>query len=273
MCLFAKILDFHASVSRRPHQRSVRRDAWVSDQRDINLVIGICSSVEETNLAATSLYNQTVRSVLVIMIGLKDSPSAGVPNNTTFPPNLSSIITSTVASAAPTDATAIKLCPQACPSPVKASIQSKIFSPSAPTNHYHYTFPCRPKGRLTILSIKRNHSPLSTTIIDRHERGANAVSRRRDFPLLAFLLADEFRESVVGDDLFVADFGVVVDREAEVAERGAQGVDVRGDYRHVFAAVVVVGAGVAIAAVGGLEIDHSLDGSDWSFQSVVEGGR
>lgn len=65
MCLFAEILNFHASISRRPHQRSIRRDAWVSDQRDINRVIGICSSIEETNLAATSLYNQRVRSVLV----------------------------------------------------------------------------------------------------------------------------------------------------------------------------------------------------------------
>lgn len=87
------------------------------------------------------------------MVDLSDSPSAGVPNNTTFPPNLSSITTSAVASAAPTDATAIKLCPQACPSPVKASIHKKniqsISPQSAQLIHTTTQSPRGPRKKIT----------------------------------------------------------------------------------------------------------------------------
>jgi hypothetical protein len=70
-----------------------------------------------------------------------DLPSAGVPNRTTLPPRLCFLITSAAASAAPTDATAIKLCPQACPSPVKASNRDQ---PSCPPVLYHHPSPPRP---------------------------------------------------------------------------------------------------------------------------------
>jgi hypothetical protein len=145
-------------------------------------------------------------------------PSAGVPNKITFPPNLFFIITSAAASAAPTDATAIKLCPQACPSPVKASTSQSAHQPHLSTIIIHPLLD--QKSKLTILSIKRNHTPRPPALKNSHKRRSNPISRRRYFPplTLVFLLADELREGFVRDEFFVADFRIVVDCEAEVAE-------------------------------------------------------
>lgn len=64
MCLFTKILNFHTSISRRPHQSSIRRYARVSHQRDINLVISKRSRIEQTNLAAAPLCDRRINLVL-----------------------------------------------------------------------------------------------------------------------------------------------------------------------------------------------------------------
>lgn len=125
MRLFAKVLDFHASVSCRLHERCVRPYARMSHQRDIHVVIRVCSSIEETNFASTTLCskeNQLPSPVTRDAV----SPSAGVPNNTTLPPKLSFLTTSAAASAAPSEATAIKLCPQACPRPGRASVSAVV---------------------------------------------------------------------------------------------------------------------------------------------------
>ena len=58
VCLFAKVLGFHASVSRRPYQRSIRSYARMRHHRDIHIVVRKCSSIEEANLAATSLCTE-----------------------------------------------------------------------------------------------------------------------------------------------------------------------------------------------------------------------
>ena len=55
MRLFAKVLDFHASISCCSYQRSIGSYARMRHQRDIHAVIRVSSSVEETNLAASSL--------------------------------------------------------------------------------------------------------------------------------------------------------------------------------------------------------------------------
>jgi hypothetical protein len=122
MCLFSKVLDYHASVGCCSYKSSIRPHARMGHQRYVNIVISVCSSIKETNLAATSLCDERVSFALQSIIISLDSPSAGVPNKTTFPPKPLSIKTPAVANAAPTDATAIKLCPQACPSPVRASV-------------------------------------------------------------------------------------------------------------------------------------------------------
>ena len=75
-------------------------------------------------------YNQSVEALMGSFV-VNVLPSAGVPKSTTFPPRFSLCNTSAVASAAATDDTAIRLCPQACPSPLSASesrCQSRLYS-------------------------------------------------------------------------------------------------------------------------------------------------
>lgn len=66
-------------------------------------------------------YHQSVVALMGSFV-VNVLPSAGVPKSTTFPPRPSLCITSAVANAAATDDTAIRLCPQACPSPLSASV-------------------------------------------------------------------------------------------------------------------------------------------------------
>ena len=69
MSFFAKVLNLHPSISCRSDQGSIWCDTWVSDQRNVHIVVTVSSCIEETNLAATTLWTDV--SQIVFIKGLK----------------------------------------------------------------------------------------------------------------------------------------------------------------------------------------------------------
>lgn len=95
--------------------------------------------------------------------------SAGVPNSTTFPAMLCFCITCFVARAADMDAMAIRLCPQACPIPGRASNPQTHQYLIIYTSNLNLTSPppsfnlrAMNREQLTILSIKTHDFSLGT---------------------------------------------------------------------------------------------------------------
>ena len=56
MRLFSKILYLERRVCGSADQRSIARDARMRDERDVDIVVLVCSGVEELDLSSTTLY-------------------------------------------------------------------------------------------------------------------------------------------------------------------------------------------------------------------------
>lgn len=146
----------------------------------------------------------------------------------------------------------MRLCPQACPSPLNASV----------SNDQHAVHVGSKKPiKLTVLSIKRNHRPTPPTIKHSHKRRGNFVRRWSHSPVLQLLFSDEIREDLVRVNLFIPDLGMVVDVQGQGAERSAERVDVLA-----YEGRVAVGVVVAADSVGCGRVNHGVLGvRDGSF--------